>query len=114
MSALSGVGTRRSKLAFAASVYLALIAMTAVFLFPLLWVVSLSLRPMAELFAFPPRMVPQHPTLAAYTEVLTGSPVARPGPPPVSDSTMSKVLNVAIVISTRLISRMPRSDGSVT
>jgi multiple sugar transport system permease protein len=47
-----------------------------VFLFPLLWVVSLSLRPTAELFAYPPRLVPLHPTLAAYRQVLTGSPLA--------------------------------------
>ena len=32
---------------------------------------------MAELFAFPPRLVPQHPTLAAYRDVLIGSPLAR-------------------------------------
>ena len=32
---------------------------------------------MAELFAFPPRLVPQHPTLAAYRDVLTASPLAR-------------------------------------
>ncbi len=31
---------------------------------------------MAELFAFPPRLVPQHPTPAAYRDVLIGSPLA--------------------------------------
>ena len=37
----------------------------------------LVLRPMTELFVFPPRLIPQHPTLAAYRDVLTGSPLAR-------------------------------------
>ena len=43
MTALSGVGSKRSKLIFAGSIYLALVAMIAVFLFPLLWVIGLSL-----------------------------------------------------------------------
>jgi multiple sugar transport system permease protein len=68
---------RARRLAGAIGIYAGYVAVGAVFLFPLLWVVSLSLRPMAELFAYPPRLVPQHPTLAAYREVLTGSPVAR-------------------------------------
>ena len=60
-----------------AAIYAGYIIIGLVFLFPLLWVASLSLRPMAELFAFPPRLVPQHPTLAAYRDVLTASPLAR-------------------------------------
>ena len=59
------------------AIYAGYIVVGLIFLFPLLWVASLSLRPMAELFAFPPRLVPQHPTLAAYRDVLTGSPLAR-------------------------------------
>jgi multiple sugar transport system permease protein len=57
------------------AIYAGYIVVGLVFLFPLLWVVSLSLRPMAELFAYPPRLVPLHPTLAAYRQVLTGSPL---------------------------------------
>ena len=48
----------------------------AVFLLPLLWVLSLSFRPVAEMFAFPPRLVPEHPDLAAYVAVLVRSPFA--------------------------------------
>jgi multiple sugar transport system permease protein len=59
------------------AIYAGFIVVGLIFLFPLLWVASLSLRPMAELFAFPPRLVPQHPTLAGYHDVLTGSPLAR-------------------------------------
>jgi multiple sugar transport system permease protein len=67
---------RARRLAGSIAIYAGYVTVAAVFLFPLLWVVSLSLRPTAELFAYPPRLIPQHPTLAAYTEVLTGSPVA--------------------------------------
>src|SRR5271166_4597478 len=69
MSALSGVGSRRSKLVFAGSVYLALIAMTAVFLFPLLWVIGLSLKTRLQVFANPPLFV-WWPTLENYVGVL--------------------------------------------
>ena len=31
---------------------------------------------MAELFAFPPHLIPQHPTFGAYSDVLTNSPLA--------------------------------------
>ena len=57
MSALVGVGSRRSKLVFAGSVYLGLIAITAVFLFPLLWVIGLSLKTRLQVFAMPPLFV---------------------------------------------------------
>ena len=59
------------------AIYVGYFFVALIFLLPLLWIASLSLRPMAELFAFPPRLVPQHPTLAAYRDVLTGSPLAR-------------------------------------
>ena len=58
-------------------IYVGYVVVAAVFLFPLLWVASLSLRPLNELFVYPPRLVPQHPTLAAYHDVLTRSPLAR-------------------------------------
>jgi multiple sugar transport system permease protein len=58
------------------AIYTGYLVVGLIFLFPLLWVASLSLRPMSELFVFPPRLVPQHPTLAAYHDVLTGSPLA--------------------------------------
>jgi multiple sugar transport system permease protein len=59
------------------AIYAGYFLVALVFLLPLLWVASLSLRPMAELFAFPPRLLPQHPTIAAYWDVLTSSPLAR-------------------------------------
>jgi multiple sugar transport system permease protein len=61
----------------AGAIYAGYVAVCLIFLFPLLWVASLSLRPMAELFAYPPRIAPSHPTLAAYRDVLFASPLAR-------------------------------------
>jgi multiple sugar transport system permease protein len=63
-------------MAGSAAIYAGYFIVCLIFLFPLLWVASLSLRPQAELFAFPPRLVPQHPTLAAYRDVLARSPLA--------------------------------------
>ena len=57
MAALQGVGSRRSKQVFAGSVYGGLIAMTAVFLFPLLWILGLSLKTRLQVFAVPPLFV---------------------------------------------------------
>ncbi len=68
---------RARRVAGSVAIYAGYIVVALIFLFPLLWAASLSLRPMAELFAFPPRLVPQHPTLAAYRDVLAGSPLAR-------------------------------------
>ena len=40
---------------------------------PVLWGVSTSIKAQTEIFAFPPRWIPHHPTVANYVEVLTGS-----------------------------------------
>jgi multiple sugar transport system permease protein len=69
MTALSGVGSRRNKLIFAGSIYLALVAMIAVFLFPLLWVIGLSLKTRLQVFANPPLFL-WWPTLENYVGVL--------------------------------------------
>ena len=49
-----GVGRRRSKWIFAVSVYAALLALLVFFLFPLLWIVGLSLKTRMQVFASPP------------------------------------------------------------
>jgi multiple sugar transport system permease protein len=69
--------TRVSCVAGATAIYAGYCFVALIFLLPLLWVASLSLRPMAELFASPPNLVPQHPTLVAYRDVLISSPLAR-------------------------------------
>jgi multiple sugar transport system permease protein len=75
-SLLRLLSPRTHRLLGSIAIYAGYIVVSTIFLFPLLWVASLSLRPMAELFAFPPHLIPQHPTLAAYRDVLIGSPLA--------------------------------------
>src|ERR1019366_1232012 len=69
MAALARVGSRRSRLVFAASVYLGLIALTVVFLFPLVWIIGLSLKTRLQIFAMPPPLV-WWPTGENYARVL--------------------------------------------
>ena len=70
MSTMVRVGSRRSKLLFAVSVYAALVAMACVFLFPLLWIAGLSLKTRLQVFATPP-LFAWWPTLENYAAVLS-------------------------------------------
>lgn len=44
------------------------IAFTLVFLFPIYWMIVTSLKPMGELFTYPPHLVPQELTFESYIE----------------------------------------------
>ncbi len=57
---------------FAACIYSGLLAMTAAFLFPLLWIAGLSLKTRLQVFANPPLFI-WRPTLANYAAVLQGA-----------------------------------------
>ncbi len=46
-----------------------LVVISAAFVFPLLWMVFVSLKPNAEVMAFPPTILPQHPTLDTYKAI---------------------------------------------
>jgi multiple sugar transport system permease protein len=63
------VGSRRTRRLQAGLVYAALIALAAIFLFPLLWVLGLSLKTRLQVFANPPLFV-WWPTLENYVDVL--------------------------------------------
>lgn len=52
---------------------LALVAIA--FLLPQLWLVSLSLKDRGAVFAYPPRWIPEHPSLFNYVFALTGTQV---------------------------------------
>ena len=50
-------------------VYLLLLIVAAMMAFPLVFAVSASLKPLDELFRFPPTVFPQHPTLDNYSDL---------------------------------------------
>lgn len=52
-----------------AATYAALILASSVFLLPLAWMVSISLKPTDELFVDPPTLLPAVPEVDAYTDV---------------------------------------------
>jgi ABC-type glycerol-3-phosphate transport system permease component len=66
------VGSRRMRRLRAGLVYAALIGLTAVFLFPLLWVLGLSLKTRPQVFADPPLFI-WWPTFENYIDVLSRS-----------------------------------------
>jgi len=50
-------------------IYLALIFITCLVFFPIAWMVSVSIRPHAETFVFPPTWIPKHLTLSSYNKI---------------------------------------------
>ena len=69
MSALNYVGSKRGKMLSAAWVYAALSVLTLIFVFPLIWVLGLSLKTRLQVFADPPLYL-WKPTLENYVGVL--------------------------------------------
>jgi len=60
----------RSERALDLSVYALYTVAIAFFVFPVLWVVSASLRPAGELFSYPFRLLPPEVSLSAYRQVV--------------------------------------------
>ena len=54
--------------------YAILCAVTFVVCFPLVWALSTSLKPKAEIFATPPTLIPNSPTLENFRALITGRP----------------------------------------
>lgn len=69
MAALSPVGSRTKRRLTALSIYVTLIALTVAFLFPLVWIIGLSLKTRLQVFASPPLFL-WWPTLENYAAVL--------------------------------------------
>src|SRR5207244_1674918 len=68
---VDGAGVmRRASLPVRLATYLALAAVFIFFGFPLLYLVSTSLKPKPELFVAVPTLLPVHPSLDAYSSVL--------------------------------------------
>src|SRR6266571_8201794 len=47
-------------------IYAAVLAVLVLFLFPFAWMLSMALKPGTEIFAFPPTLIPKHPTLRNF------------------------------------------------
>lgn len=47
------------------------------FVFPFLWMVSSSLKPLAQVLSLPPTLIPENPTLQPYFDVFTQQPFAQ-------------------------------------
>lgn len=60
-----------------AAYYLAMAVLALVFAFPLLWVVSLSLKTAAETLQSPPSLLPAAPQWSNYSRVLEATPIGR-------------------------------------
>ena len=53
-----------------AGVHVALILMSLIFAFPLLWMLSTALKPIDEVMITPPRWIPGHPHVANFAEAV--------------------------------------------
>lgn len=74
--------------------YAAMIVITVVFVFPLLWVLSMSLKTVQQLFASPPVLFPTDPQWSNYADVLARTPILRY----LLNSTIIVALTVAVML----------------
>lgn len=70
---MNGRLSRRARLAL----YALLCVLAIPFLFPTWWMVTSSFKPVGEIFAYPPSLLPTSPRLTAYGEVFELQPFAR-------------------------------------
>lgn len=57
--------------------YLLLALMSVPFVLPTFWMITSSFKPITEILAFPPTILPEAPTFDAYVEAFTFQPFAR-------------------------------------
>jgi len=70
--------TRRQRLASAHGLlYVALTVISLVALFPLLWTLMTSITPRDQIYQWPPSLIPNEPTVEAYTAVLQKTQLPR-------------------------------------
>ena len=74
-------------------VYAALIVLTGLFLFPLLWMLSTSIKTQVDYFTYPPVWIPKQPTLEHYRYI-----VSTTGLSAVRNSLIIAGANVALVM----------------
>jgi ABC-type glycerol-3-phosphate transport system permease component len=76
-SAPDDTGYRVRKWAGYLSAYVVMTAIALVFMIPLLWMLSTSLKSRAEIFAWPPTWIPEQPQWNNYFDAFTKYPLAR-------------------------------------
>jgi len=57
--------------------YVLLVALAMFFLFPIYWMFVSSLKSPSEIFAFPPKLIPENPVWSNYSKVFSQVPFAR-------------------------------------
>jgi len=99
-----------------ALLYLTVLVVVGVFLFPFIWMVSMALKPATEIFAFPPTLLPQRPTLQNF-QVAINPTFARYG----LNSLIVAVLTTVVTVPVALLSaysfsrlRFPGRKGILT
>lgn len=78
--------------------YLALLAYVIFLAFPLLWMLSTSLKPPQEIMAQVPTLLPKSPTLAHYAEAFQEQSIIRAIFNSLKVATLSAVLTVAVTL----------------
>lgn len=68
---------RRGKIWRRVLLYVGLGIMLVPFLVPTWWMITSSLKPIADIFAFPPTLLPESPTLDGYVGAFTEQPFVR-------------------------------------
>ncbi|NEL74530.1 MAG: carbohydrate ABC transporter permease, partial [Xanthomonas perforans] len=54
--------------------YIGMSLLAVPFVFPTWWMITSSFKPIGEIFAFPPTLWPQNPTVQPYIDALTEQP----------------------------------------
>jgi multiple sugar transport system permease protein len=81
-------------------VFYAVLTILAVpFVFPTWWMISSSFKPITEVFAFPPTLFPQNPTIQPYIDVFTLQPFAQ-------QYFNSVYISVLVTLGTMLVSAL--------
>lgn len=57
--------------------YVAMVLLAVPFVFPTWWMITSSFKPISQIFAFPPTLLPSNPTAQPYLDALTLQPFAR-------------------------------------
>lgn len=66
----------RRRLALRVLLVAGLVVMAIPFVFPTWWMITSSFKPINEIFAFPPTLVPSNPTFQPYVDAVTQQPFA--------------------------------------